>query len=50
MIVVDYANECKKHFEEFNEAFKRRITVELEYARNLDVVSKSLDKFIQPGT
>ncbi len=29
MTVVDFANDCRKHFEEFNEAFKRRITIEL---------------------
>lgn len=50
MTVIDFANECKKHFDDFNEAFKKRITIELEYAKNLDLVSRSLDKYIQPGT
>jgi len=50
MTVINFANESKKQFEDFIEAFRKRIVVEIDYANNLMGVSKSLDKYIQPGS
>jgi hypothetical protein len=36
--------------EDFIEAFHKRIDVEINYAKGLVNVSKSLDKYIMPGT
>ena len=36
--------------EDFIEAFKKRIEIELSYSKSLTQVSKSLDKYIKPGT
>jgi len=36
--------------EDFIEAFRKRIEVEVNYSKNLNAVSKSLDRYIQPGT
>lgn len=36
--------------EDFIEAFKKRIDVEITYSKNLQTVSKALDKYIKPGT
>jgi hypothetical protein len=36
--------------EDFIEAFRRRIEVEVTYSKSLQQVSKSLDKYIKPGT
>jgi hypothetical protein len=36
--------------EDFIDAFRKRIDVEQSYAKNLAAVSKSLDKYIRPGT
>lgn len=36
--------------EDFIDAFKKRIDVEITYSKNLLNVSKCLDKYIKPGT
>lgn len=36
--------------QDYVEAFKRRIEIEIEYSKNLMDVSKWLDKHIKPGT
>jgi hypothetical protein len=36
--------------EDFIDAFRKRIDVEITYAKNLQSVSKALDKYIKPGT
>ena len=36
--------------EDFIDAFKKRIDVEMTYSKNLSQVSKVLDKYIKPGT
>lgn len=36
--------------EDFIDAFRKRIDVENTYAKNLLQVSKTLDKYIKPGT
>ena len=40
----------RKEMEDFTDAFKRRIEIELTYSKNLTQVSKVLDKHIKPGT
>jgi len=40
----------KKQMEDFVDAFRKRIEVEMTYSKNLTQVSKSLDKYIRPGT
>lgn len=36
--------------DDFIDAFKKRIDVENTYAKSLSTISKSLDKYIRPGT
>ncbi len=36
--------------EDFIEAFKKRIEIEINYSKSLTQVSKLLDKYIKPGT
>lgn len=40
----------KKQMEDFIEAFRKRIEVEINYSKSLTQVSKTLDKYIKPGT
>ena len=40
----------RKEMEDFIDAFKKRIDVEMTYSKNLAQVSKYLDKYIKPGT
>jgi hypothetical protein len=48
--VVDHVGLMKKQMEDFVDAFKKRIDVEMTYSKNLTQVSKTLDKYIRPGT
>lgn len=48
--VVEHVGTMKKQMEDFIDAFKKRIDVEQTYSKNLIQVSKSLDKYIKPGT
>ena len=48
--VVEHVGTMKKQMEDFIDAFKKRIDVELTYSKNLTQVSKALDKYIKPGT
>ena len=36
--------------EDFIDAFRKRVEVEMTYSKNLIQVSKVLDKYIRPGT
>lgn len=40
----------RRHFEDYIDAFRRRIEIEMIYSRSLEAVSKQLDKYIKPGT
>lgn len=40
----------KKQMEDFIDAFRKRVEVEMTYSKNLIQVSKVLDKYIRPGT
>lgn len=48
--VVEHVGSMKKQMEDFIEAFKKRIDVEMTYSKNMIQVSKTLDKYIKPGT
>jgi hypothetical protein len=48
--VIENSFQMKKQLEDFIDAFKKRIDVELNYSKSLISVSKSLDKYIKPGT
>ena len=48
--VVEQLGTMRKQMEDFIDAFKKRIDVEMTYSKNLANVSKALDKYIKPGT
>ncbi len=48
--MVEYVGTMKKQMEDFIEAFRKRIEVEINYSKSLTQVSKTLDKYIKPGT
>ena len=40
----------RRQMEDFIDAFKKRIDIEMYYSKQLAQVSKALDKYIKPGT
>lgn len=42
--------QMKKQMEILFQAFRKRIEVEINYSKSLTQVSKTLDKYIKPGT
>ena len=47
---MEYVGSMKKQMEDFLDAFKKRIDIEMTYSKSLTSLSKVLDKHIKPGS